>query len=81
MDKVEMPLTENSIIEICAVKNNWINYMDCLDLLYQLSEAKLIYKTQCKEGLRIFHKLFNPNDPVLKNFETSLHKRMDALEK
>ena len=50
MDKVEMPLTENSIIEICAVKNNWINYMDCLDLLYQLSEAKLIYKTQCKEG-------------------------------
>lgn len=38
-------------------------------------------KTQCEEGLRIFHKLFNPNDPVLKNFETSLHKRMDALEK
>ena len=50
LDKVEMPLTENSIIEICAVKNNWINYMDCLDLLYQLSESKLIYKTQCKEG-------------------------------
>lgn len=50
MEKMEMPLTENSIIEICSVKNNWINYMDCLDLLYQLSEAKLIYKTACKEG-------------------------------
>jgi len=49
-DKMEMPLTENSIIEICSVKNEWINYMDCLDLLYQLSEAKLIYKTECKEG-------------------------------
>lgn len=49
LDKMEMPLTENSIIEICSVKNNWINYMDCLDLLYQLSEAKLIYKTECKE--------------------------------
>ena len=24
--------------------------MDCLDLLYQLSEAKLICKTACKEG-------------------------------
>ena len=46
MDKMEMPLTENSIIEICSVKNNWVNYMDCLDLLYQLSEAKLIYKTE-----------------------------------
>lgn len=50
MDRMEMPLTENSIIEICSVKNNWINYMDCLDLLYQLSETKLIYKTECKEG-------------------------------
>ncbi len=50
MEKMEMPLTENSIIEICAVKNSWINYMDCLDLLFQLSEAKLIYKTECKEG-------------------------------
>ena len=50
MDKMEMPLTENSIIEICSVTNNWVNYMDCLDLLYQLSEAKLIYKTECKEG-------------------------------
>ncbi|MBP3431583.1 MAG: DUF4364 family protein [Clostridia bacterium] len=50
MDKMEMPLTENSIIELCSVKNGWINYMDCLDLLYQLSEAKLIYKVECKES-------------------------------
>ena len=50
MDKMEMPLTENSVIDICSVKNEWINYMDCLDLLYQLSEAKLVYKTECKEG-------------------------------
>ena len=50
MEKMEMPLTENSVIEICSVKNAWVNYMDCLDLLYQLSESKLIYKTECKEG-------------------------------
>lgn len=50
MDTMEMPLTESSITEICSVRNGWINYMDCLDLLYQLTEAKLIYKTECKEG-------------------------------
>ena len=50
MEQMEMPLTESSITEICSVRNNWINYMDCLDLLYQLSESKLIYKTECKEG-------------------------------
>ena len=50
MEQMEMPLTESSITEICCVRNDWVNYMDCLDLLYQLSEAKLIYKTECKEG-------------------------------
>ncbi len=50
LDKMEMPLTETSIIDICSVKHDWINYMECLDLLYQLTEAKLVYKTECKEG-------------------------------
>lgn len=62
LDKMEMPLTENSIIEICSVKNNWINYMDCLDLLYQLSEAKLIYKTACKEGEMRYNLTFEGRD-------------------
>jgi len=50
LEKIEMPLTENSIIETCSIKNTWINYMDCLDLLYQLTESKLLYKAACKEG-------------------------------
>lgn len=44
LDKMEIPLTENSILEICSSQNNWINYMDCKDLLYQLIKAKFIYK-------------------------------------
>lgn len=44
LDKMEIPLTENSILEICCSQNNWINYMDCKDLLFQLLEAKFIYK-------------------------------------
>lgn len=62
MDKMEMPLTENSVIEICSVKNNWVNYMDCLDLLYQLSESKLIYKTECKEGEMRYNITFEGRD-------------------
>ena len=62
MEKMEMPLTENSIIEICAVKNGWINYMECLDLLYQLSESKLIYKTECKEGEMRYNLTFEGRD-------------------
>ncbi len=62
MEKMEMPLTENSIIEICSVKNTWVNYMDCLDLLYQLSESKLIYKTECKEGEMRYNLTFEGRD-------------------
>ena len=36
-------------------------------------------KAECEEGLNIFHKIFNPADPVLKNFENSLSQRIDSL--
>ncbi|MBR1890166.1 MAG: DUF4364 family protein [Clostridia bacterium] len=62
MEKMEMPLTEKSIIEICSVKNDWVNYMDCLDLLYQLSESKLIYKTECKEDEMRYSLTFEGRD-------------------
>ena len=44
LDKMDIPLTETSILEICASQNSWVNYMDCKDLLYQLLTAKFIYK-------------------------------------
>ncbi len=48
LDKMEIPLTENSIIDICTSRNGWLNYMDCKEVLYQLLEAKFIYKTDNK---------------------------------
>ena len=45
LDKMEIPLTENSIIDICTSRNNWLNYMDCKDILWQLLEVGFIYNT------------------------------------
>lgn len=61
LDKMEIPLTENSIIDICTSRNGWLNYMDCKEVLYQLLEAKFIYKTDSKSSKNI--KL----DPEVKN--------------
>ena len=36
-------------------------------------------KAQCEEGLHIFRQLFNPVDPILKNFENALNKRICSL--
>ena len=44
LENMDIPLTETSILEICSSQNSWVNYMDCKDLLYQLLNAKFIYK-------------------------------------
>ena len=45
LDKMEIPLTENSIIDICTNRNLWLNYMDCKEILWQLLEVGFVYKT------------------------------------
>lgn len=45
IEKMDIPLTENSIMDICSSRNKWLGYMDCRDCLWQLLEAGFIYKT------------------------------------
>lgn len=45
MDKMEIPLTEDSIIDICTSRNNWLKYMDCKDVMWQLLDVGYIAKT------------------------------------
>ena len=35
-DKMETALSERIIVETCSSSNNWLNYMDCMDLLPRL---------------------------------------------
>lgn len=50
IDKMEIPLTEDSILDICSVKNTWIkNYMDCKAIIHDLVDSKLLYKIGDKE--------------------------------
>ena len=44
LDKMEIPLTENSIIDICTNRNTWLNYMDCMDLLPRLIDDGFLCK-------------------------------------
>lgn len=42
IDKMEIPLTENSIVDICTSRNKWLSYMDCRESLWQLIETGFI---------------------------------------
>ena len=43
LETIEIPLAENSILDICSSRNNWINYMECKEILYNLLEVGFIY--------------------------------------
>ena len=43
-DKMEMPLSESSLLDLCCSSNNWINYLDCKQAIAQLIEASFIYQ-------------------------------------
>ena len=57
IDKMEIPLTEDSILDICSIKNVWIkNYMDCKAIIHDLVESKLLYKIGDEsEGKELFN--------------------------
>lgn len=55
LDKMEFPLTEKTIIDICYHRNNWVSYMDCKDYLYKLVDTNLIYKAVGKDGEERFN--------------------------
>ena len=41
-DKMESALSERTIVEMCTVGNNWLNYMDCVELLPKLLDDGFI---------------------------------------
>ncbi len=41
-DKMESALSERTIVEICVAGNNWLNYMDCMELLPKLLDDGFI---------------------------------------
>lgn len=43
-DKVEIALTENTIMDICWSRNNWLNYMEIVDIIPGLIEMKFLTK-------------------------------------
>ncbi len=42
-DKMEVPLSENTVLDMCCASNNWLEYMDCQPVLRQLLECGWIY--------------------------------------
>ncbi len=42
-DKMESAISEETILEICTTSNNWMGYMDCINVLHKLLDNHFIY--------------------------------------
>jgi len=49
-DKIEIAITENTIMEICWSRNNWLNYMEIVDIIPSLMEMNFLIKTKDADG-------------------------------
>lgn len=53
-DKMEVPLSENTIVDMCCVNNNWINQLECRPLLSQLIEAGFLYNISASHNETLY---------------------------
>ena len=44
MDKMEVPLEEDIITDLCTSDHDWMNYMDCKDALCDLEDVNFLHK-------------------------------------
>lgn len=50
-DKMDVPITEDTVLEMCQGRNGWIAYMDCKQALYQLLETGFLYQTTHEKNI------------------------------
>lgn len=41
-DKMESALSERTIVDMCSTSNNWISYMECVNVLHKLKDDNFI---------------------------------------
>ena len=49
-DKMEMPLTENTITDMCCNRNSWISYLTCKEVVNDLVENGFILVSTNNSG-------------------------------
>ena len=42
-DKMEVPISEDTIVDMCCLTNSWIPQMECRPILLQLLDTAFIY--------------------------------------
>ncbi len=50
-DKMSDSLSERTVVDMCTSSNNWMGYMDCINILYKLLDDGFIRKVEGEDEL------------------------------
>lgn len=73
-DKMESALSQSTIEDICTASNKWMEYMDCVNVLYKLIDDNFIYVVNNDEGQ--LYSITPDGRETLANFYVSIPKSL-----
>ena len=72
-DKMESALSERTVVEMCTAGNNWLNYMDCMELLPKLIDDGFLCRISSPEEEPLYTLTCDGRES-LKNFYITIPK-------
>ena len=78
-DKMEAPLTEATVLDLCCYKNNWIDFTNCKQTLYDVVQNGFIYKSVPNGGGEELFDLTTEGRWCLNNFYTRIPSSVRQL--
>jgi hypothetical protein len=75
-DKMDFPIMEDSVLNICCNYNNWILWMECKETLGQLLEAAFIYQSVHEN--KVYYSLTPDGRMCLSHFYTRIPASLRA---
>jgi len=73
-DKMESPLTERTVLDMCSSSNTWLNYMDCLVLIQSLAADGFICQIPSSDDA--LYSITSDGRETLANFYINIPKSM-----
>ncbi|MBQ9369970.1 MAG: DUF4364 family protein [Clostridia bacterium] len=70
MDKMEVPLEEDVLTELCTSDHNWMNYMDCKDAICDLEDVGFLHRRNVSN--KIIYNITPDGRMCLANFYTRI---------
>lgn len=71
-DKMETALSEKTVVDMCSTSNEWMGYMDCVNVLHKLIADNFIYPVN--EGEDALYSITVDGRETLANFYINIPK-------